>query len=316
MRGMLTPRAFGIAICALVAMELSVVAHGFHETIAPRHVLPAVPEVDAVRRDTGLFRVYGWGTALLPNTAMAYGLQDARGWDGVQPARYTRLLDLGYLRQSTDPGRHLADPVLLDVLNVKYVFVPPGLTLPAPRFAPLEGARGAVYVNRRVQPRAFLVDRYVALTDPQIESVLHAHRADLRTTVLLERDLVEEDRPADAGGAAIGTAVVRRYEDTLVEVETDAPGRRLLVLADAYYPGWRVLVDGRPSTLLRADYALRAVPVATGRHVVRFEYRPWTVRAGVIVSISQAALLVVAVFPRRGPRTVDPSRTRDAERPC
>jgi hypothetical protein len=303
-RSLLGPRAFSVAICALVALELSIAARGFHPTIAPRDVLPAVPEIEAVGRDPGLFRVYGWGTALLPNTAMAFGLQDARGWDGVQPARYTRLLDLGYLRQSANPGRHLADPILLDLLNVKYVFVPPGVSLDAPRFTAVSGAAG-VYLNTRAQPRAFLVDRYEVLDDRGLQAALHSHRADLRTTALLEREPDATERPERAAGGVAGAARVVHYRDTFVEIETNAEGRRLLVLGDAHYPGWSASVDGRPVAMHRADYALRAVAVERGHHVVRFEYRPWTVRAGAAVSGAQLLVLAAAVLASRrrgGPR--------------
>jgi hypothetical protein len=301
--GRLAARGFAVAICALVALELSVTAHGFHETMAPRDVLPVVPEIAAVKRDAGVFRVYGWGTALAPNAAMAYGLQDARGWDGVGPARYTRLLDLGYLRQSMDPARHLANPVLLDLLNVKYVFVPPGLSLAAPRFVPVAGVAG-LYENTRVQPRAFLASEYRVLADRELEGTLHGRHANLATTVLLERELAAAERP-DAAGTGVGAARITHYRGAYVEIETEAGGRRLLLLADAHYPGWTATVDGAPVTVHRADYALRAVSVPAGRHTVRFEYAPWTLRVGLGITLAQALVLIVAVAAAGRRRDVD-----------
>jgi hypothetical protein len=298
LRRRLRPRIGAALLCVVVAGELVVQAQGFHPTIAASDVLPVVPAIEAVRRDQGLYRVYGWGTALLPDTAMAYGLQDARGWDGVQPARYTRLLDLGYLRQSKDPARHLEDPVLLDLLNVKYVFVPRGLRLPSPRFVPVPGAEGVVFENTMVQPRAWLAAEYAVMADREIESVLHGHRADLRRLVLLERELQPDERPAGTPSPS-DTAVVRHYRDTFVEVETVSAARRILVLADANYPGWRATVDGRDVTIYRADYALRAVSVPPGRHVVRFSYQPWTVRFGAIVSMLVAVAIATTLGPRR-----------------
>jgi uncharacterized membrane protein YfhO len=57
-----------------------------------------------------------------------------------------------------------------------------------------------------------------------------------------------------------------------VPVSLERPG--WVVLADTYYPGWFAYVDGEPATLLRADYAFRAVGVGAGDHVVTFQYRP------------------------------------------
>jgi hypothetical protein len=220
----LRPIVAGALLCVLVAGELIVQAQGFHRTIAPGAVLPSVPAIEAVRKDASLFRVYGWGTALLPNTAMAYGLQDARGWDGVQPARYTRLLDLGYLRQSREPGRHLANPILLDLLNVKYVFVPKGMQLPSPRFVPVPGGEGVVYENTVVQPRAWLAADYTVMGDRELEGALHGHRADVRRVVLLERELEPGERPTPRADEA-DRATVRHYRGRLVERSPARSGR-------------------------------------------------------------------------------------------
>jgi hypothetical protein len=181
-RGVLGVGAFAVTACVLIAGDLVVAAQGFHPTTAARRVYPPVPELDAIRQDRGLFRVYGWGSALPPNTALAYGLQDARGWDGMNPFRYTRLLDLGYLRQAAAPARHLADPRLLDLLNVKYVLLDADLPLPAHRYARVPGSVAPLYVNRRVQPRAFLVDRYRVMDDTALMRTIHAASSTWRAT--------------------------------------------------------------------------------------------------------------------------------------
>ena len=78
----------------------------------------------------------------------------------------------------------------------------------------------------------------------------------------------------------------------------DAPG--YVVLADAYDPGWRTEVDGRPATLLRANVAFRAVAVPAGRHLVESSYRPRAVSLGLAVSAASAALALAAAWSRRG----------------
>src|SRR5204863_265039 len=65
-----------------------------------------------------------------------------------------------------------------------------------------------------------------------------------------------------------------------VDVEVSTMGRRLLVLTDTYYPGWRVTVDSKPAEMLRADLAFRAVVVEGGLHDVRFAYEPGSFRCG------------------------------------
>ncbi|MBP7866706.1 MAG: YfhO family protein [Acidobacteria bacterium] len=73
-----------------------------------------------------------------------------------------------------------------------------------------------------------------------------------------------------------------------VEVTTDAPAAGVLVLRDAYDPGWTAWVDGREAPVFPADYIFRGVFVSAGRHRVRFEFHPpgW----GWMVPLSLAAL--------------------------
>ena len=85
-----------------------------------------------------------------------------------------------------------------------------------------------------------------------------------------------------------------------VVVEAEASGAAHLVLVDAYDPGWRATVDGRPSPVLRANVAFRGVALPAGRHVVEFLYRPRSVMWG--LWISGAALLAgaaLAAWPRK-----------------
>ena len=60
----------------------------------------------------------------------------------------------------------------------------------------------------------------------------------------------------------------------------------MLVVSDAWAPGWQATVDGRPADVERVDYLFRGVRVAR-RHATRveFTYRPLSWRIGWIVSL-------------------------------
>jgi uncharacterized membrane protein YfhO len=57
-------------------------------------------------------------------------------------------------------------------------------------------------------------------------------------------------------------------------VDSLQPG--ILVLHEAYYPGWFVEVDGQPARLLRANVLFRGVEVNEGRHNVVFHFAPFS----------------------------------------
>jgi uncharacterized membrane protein YfhO len=78
---------------------------------------------------------------------------------------------------------------------------------------------------------------------------------------------------------------VTRYSPDEVDVSVPAGSAGgLLMLTDQWYPGWTATVDGRPTTILRADVALRGVAIGPGAHRIRFVYNPpWPLQGLAIV---------------------------------
>jgi len=107
---------------------------------------------------------------------------------------------------------------------------------------------------------------------------------------------VQVQNPATGEGASgffrKNAAELARYEPELVEIETRSPRDGFAVLADTLRPGWIAEVDGVESPILRAQWAMRAVAVPAGEHVVTFRYEPPSLRAG---AITTAASLFVAL---------------------
>jgi hypothetical protein len=82
----------------------------------------------------------------------------------------------------------------------------------------------------------------------------------------------------------------RRPDHVRIEAETKNDG--LLVVADAYWDGWKAFLDGRPADIEIADGLMRAVRWPAGRHVLDMRYRPAEVRLGTVVSGVAAFLLL------------------------
>ena len=74
-----------------------------------------------------------------------------------------------------------------------------------------------------------------------------------------------------------------------------SPRAAVLVLKEAWYPGWSARIDGAPAPCLPANVWARAVRVPAGRHEVRFVYRQRWLREGAVVS-ALCALLLLALF--------------------
>jgi hypothetical protein len=136
-----------------------------------------------------------------------------------------------------------------------------------------------VYENPRALPRVMLVQDYrIANFDDMMRSGWP--NTDPRRTVLLEHPPAGGLRPADGntstdgGSSAEGAARILRYANTEIDVEVDAPTGGFLVVNDSWHPWWRADVDGRPTTILKANVLFRAVQVEPGLHHVHFAFEP------------------------------------------
>ncbi|XHF30543.1 YfhO family protein [Corallococcus exercitus] len=78
--------------------------------------------------------------------------------------------------------------------------------------------------------------------------------------------------PVEAASGTGGVRVSRESpEHFTVDVEAAAPS--VLVINDAYLPGWTATLDGEPAPILAANVAVRAVAVPAGSHTVVMRYR-------------------------------------------
>ena len=116
---------------------------------------------------------------------------------------------------------------------------------------------------------------------------------------LLERAIVERPVEGLARPSAPPQVQVQEREQTRVRVSVRGDADGLLVLADPWYPQWRVRVDGRPAELLRVDHAFRGVRVPAGSHEVVFTYEDRAMRLGVGLAVATALALAGAWAWRR-----------------
>jgi hypothetical protein len=82
-----------------------------------------------------------------------------------------------------------------------------------------------------------------------------------------------------------------------VEITVSSPQPGWLLLADTYYPGWQVYVNGKETTIYPADGMFRGVHLEAGRSQIQFVYRPMWFFVG--AGISVAAWLILIVLWRR-----------------
>ncbi len=122
---------------------------------------------------------------------------------------------------------------------------------------------------RGALPRARIVYQAEVFSDETARLArLADHTFDPALAALVEQPV--EVGPAPSIAPTV-TWHAPRASTLLVQATTAAPG--LLVVADSYWPGWQVEVDGQPALLLRVNHAFRGVLLKPGTHRVEFRYR-------------------------------------------
>lgn len=134
-------------------------------------------------------------------------------------------------------------------------------------------------------PRVRLVTD--AVVDPDPASALA--RIDPATTAVVPAPL------ALGPPGPPGRATLVEDRPGRIAVETDAPTRQLLILAEKHLAGWNVAIDGRAAELVRVYGDFMGAVVDAGRHEVRFRFEPASLRRGRALSAAAGALALLGL---------------------
>lgn len=140
--------------------------------------------------------------------------------------------------------------------------------------------------NTQALPRAWVVYAYEVLEKREhVYDRLRAAEFDPLARVILEERVPEREPVAPDAAVPRGRAAqVSGFSNSRMTVQVAAARPGLVVLSDAYYPGWQAWVDGKPAPIYRANAIFRAVPVPAGEHTVTLAYRPVSLLVGGLIT--------------------------------
>lgn len=220
---------------------------------------------------------------LLPNAGMLYGFEYFQDIDALGRRSYTDFLV--FINSLPDDRRGK----LLRAINVKHVVAFHALEVKGLNLVrQFPEHYSALYEVADAVPRAYVVGRPIFDADPK--TTLQRMASDDFEPL---RDVILDAQVA--GGATQsfqGSATIRAYENSRVIIDARLSEPGVLVLADAFYPGWKVFVDGQERIVRRANYLFRGVELPAGAHTVEFVYDPVSFKIGLAISLCTIALLV------------------------
>ncbi|MEE2672168.1 MAG: YfhO family protein [Myxococcota bacterium] len=283
-----------------------------HEHVAGS--MPVLADLDA-----GLYGnpeermlLLGFGPRNLP---LMLGPDGVGGYNPLVTLRYLDFVSLLENRRLFDRRPlnrfvHLEQPqqldaALVDAAAIRFVISPAPLQFEGLRLLeqypkhPLRQYNPYLYENPDALPRAYLAYR----------TQLARHNADLERLVTSRFDghsvtVVEAEAEPLDGPAEIAPVEMIRERPEVLRFEVAPEHSAVLVVADAWYPGWKAWVDGNESPVLRVNGFFRGVALPAGARQVEMRFEPWSFRVGAFVSIAAAVLLAAllawrSAAPRR-----------------
>lgn len=282
-------------------------------------IYPHHPVFSYLKKEAGLDRVWGFEEARIENNfASQLGFYSSDGYDSLAGRRFAQLLksaetdgkwtdnlsrsDVGIQQANLDS--FLKNPIRLKLLNlnsIKYILYKPAKKetkddqikkIDSPDFKLLTEINGTqIYENIHAIPRVSLISHPKVIQNNQdIFNTLFSDSFDPA------KEIIIENSPRKAVEDTTARAMIQTYSSNKVVVQTESKTPQYLLLTDAYYPGWNASIDGNSSSILRANFALRAVFVPEGKHIVEFHYFPNSFRYGLYISFATLCTVIILLI--------------------
>jgi hypothetical protein len=234
-----------------------------------------------------------------PNNAMYTGAQDIWGYDPFVMGRYGQFMAFS---QGGDPDEVTVNvsfkrpQPLYDMLRCRYVLI---------------SKQGSVQIGEigNPMPRLQLIQDYAVLTGrDDIFAALTAPAFDPRHEVILET----APHPQPVKSVQQGTVKLVDSSTDQLTIQANLPQPAILLITDAYSENWKAvpLADSAQQQyqVLPANYVLRAIPLAAGKHHLRLEYSPPAIRIGKWISVAAVIIYLICltwylllIYRRPGP---------------
>jgi len=277
----LKPHWLGLLACGLLFLDLY--RFGANHNTSPDdpadHFRRAESIVNYIKHQDGFFRT---------NTRNSEGMVMDRNQGLVDriftSEGYTPLA----LQRVYPPAANLDQ--MRDLLNIRF-------------FTETDREHNVLTLRERPEflKRAFMVfSTHTVHSEEELSAFFHSKEFNPRTVAVLEEEpQIILTQPVDS--VRWQADIVAYHNNALtLHVESERPG--MLVVSEAWFPGWNAYVNGVQTPVYRTDFSLRGMFVPAGTATVELRYEPASFARGAAVTLSTLAVclcVLAAPFVRK-----------------
>lgn len=167
----------------------------------------------------------------------------------------------------------------LNIANAKYLLVRNGYELLA-------------IENRNALGRLSFAKNIVVMDSSKVPEALSRGEYDYRTTIAVSKAPEALQNPVPATGKAFAVSW-KKYATNYRKAVVTVPENGYLRISEVYYPGWKMLLDGKPVQFFRADLAWMGIAIPAGEHTLEMQPQSLYLNRFIPVSAVTAGVLLL-----------------------
>jgi hypothetical protein len=316
LKGRLNARLLGIALTAIVALDLWTVERRYWLFSAPAKVLYATdPALEllkhqtqpgrvlvAAQSDTGIVAAdpyfgtdsRGRGTGL-----MVHGIRSVTGYHGNEMGRYQVLEDT----RLPNGAPALVSPTFWRHENARWLYTNAPLTDSSFKLlvGPVRNSAGStvyLYQLPGENPYAWVAPAIAKASDADAESAVLDPRFDPARVAVFDSSAAVQAatlRTMPEPSALTASAASFGPGRASIALSGPAPRGSALVVSENYFPGWQARVDGRAVPTYRADFNLIGVPLPVGARIIDLSFHDRAESTGKAITLVACVLALLAL---------------------
>jgi hypothetical protein len=186
------------------------------------------------------------------------------GYSAVRPKRMQQLFDYQIAKNNLE---------ILNMLNVKYVIQTDKEGKEYPIINP--DANGNVWFVNDIE--------FVKNSDEEMKAL---DKLNSKNVAVINVNEFSEIKNKAFAKDSTATITLDSYLPNNLKYTSNNTKEGLAVFSEMYYEkGWKALIDGKETPIMRADYALRAIVIPAGKHTIEFKFEPQVVKTGSIITL-------------------------------
>ena len=235
---------------------------------------PTASDIE-ILRDSTHYRVFEVD-GNMANARTSYFHQSIGGYSAVKPRRMQQLFDYQIAKNNTE---------VLNMLNTKFIIQTDKDGKEFPTSNP--NANGNAWFVQKVKFVNSANEEMKALDSIDTKNGAIVNQKEFGTQ--LKNTTFVKD--------TLATITMNSYKPNHLKYTSNNPNLGLAVFSEMYYAdGWNAFIDGKKSDYFRADYALRAMEIPSGKHTIEFKFEPQVVKTGSTIALISSILMLLSLI--------------------